>query len=277
MHPMINIATKAARKAGSIMLRHIDCLDTITVSKKGHNDFVSEIDRQCEQVIIDTIHAVYPQHGILGEESGRHSGDEVTWVIDPLDGTLNYLHGFPHFCVSIAVKRQDRLEHGLVYDPLREELFTATRGQGAQLNGKRLRVSKCSHLRDALLGTGFPGRDLAHLDTYIDTYRTLIPSVRGIRRAGSAALDLVYVAAGRLDGFWERGLQEWDVAAGILLVEEAGGLASDVLGDTDASRTGNVLAATPGVFNELLRVVRSISHAPSTSNGNDAPRSPSAR
>lgn len=256
MHPMINIATKAARKAGNIMLRYIDRLDTISVEQKGHNDFVSEIDRQCEQVIIDTVHAAYPDHGILGEESGHHAGDDFTWVIDPLDGTLNYLHGFPHFCVSIAVKRKDQLEQGLVYDPLREELFTATRGQGAQLNGKRIRVSKCNHLNMALLATGFPARNLAELDLYLDTYRALIGKVSGVRRTGSAALDLAYVAAGRCDGFWEFGLGEWDMAAGAVLVQESGGVTSDAAGTDSYLRTGSIVAANPRVAEEVLSAIR---------------------
>ena len=202
MQPMLNIAVRAARSAGNIIARSIDRLDQLTVTVKSENDFVSEVDRQAEQEIIHTIRRAYPNHGILGEETGEHAGDDFVWIIDPLDGTTNFLHGFPQFAVSIGIKHKGRMEHAVVYDPLRQELFTASRGGGAQLNDRRIRVSKHAELDAALLGTGFPFKQQHYLDVYLDTFKALFPMTAGIRRAGSAALDLAYVAAGRFDGFW---------------------------------------------------------------------------
>ena len=255
--PLMNIAVRAARAAGRIILRHVDRVDMLDVTSKGHNDFVSQVDRQAEQAIIETVHHVYPGHGILGEESGAHEGDDYLWIIDPLDGTTNYLHGFPQFAVSVAVQRRGVLEEAVVYDPLREEMFTATRGDGAVLNQKRLRVSSRRRLDESLIGTGFPFRDMDNLERYLDTFKKLVPETAGIRRAVSAALDLAYVAAGRLDGFWEFGLHPWDMAAGVLLIREAGGLVSDTSGGDDFMASGNLVAGTPKIHTAILEAVRS--------------------
>lgn len=256
MHPMLNIAVRAARSAGNIIVRNLDRLDTLTVQTKDRNDFVSEVDRQAEQEIIGILRKAYPEHGVLAEESGSRNGDDYQWIIDPLDGTTNYLHGFPQFSVSIGLQHKGRLEQAVVYDPLRQELFTATRGAGAMLNDRRIRVTSRKSLDGALLGTGFPFKSQQHLDAYLDMFRALFPRTAGIRRPGSAALDLAYVAAGRLDGFWEIGLSIWDMAAGVLLIQEAGGLSSDFLGGHDFLKRGNLVAGNPKVFAEILKAIR---------------------
>ncbi len=256
MHPMVNIAIRAARSAASVLLRYYEHTDTLNVTAKGRNEFVSEVDRSAERTIIDVLRSKYPDHGILAEESGNHAGDEYQWIIDPLDGTTNYLHGFPQFSISIALKHRGRLEHGLVYDPLREEMFTASRGAGAQLNDRKLRVTARKGLEGGLLGTGFPYRDHSHLDAYMAMFRALLEDTAGIRRPGSAALDLAYVAAGRLDGFWELGLAPWDIAAGVLLVREAGGMVTDIAGGERYLDTGNLIAGGIKVHNAMLRAIR---------------------
>ena len=256
MHPMLNIAVRAARSAGNIIVRNLDRLDTLTVQTKDRNDFVSEVDRQAEQEIIGILRKAYPHHGVLAEESGEQNGNDYLWIIDPLDGTTNYLHGFPQFSVSIGLQHKGRLEQGVVYDPLRQELFTATRGAGAMLNDRRIRVTSRRSLDGALLGTGFPFKSQQHLDAYLDMFRALFPRTAGIRRPGSAALDLAYVAAGRLDGFWEIGLSIWDMAAGVLLIQEAGGLSSDFVGGHDYLKSGNLVAGNPKVFAEILKAIR---------------------
>lgn len=258
MHPLLNIATRAARSAGEVILRGLERLDTVQAVEKQHNDFVTEIDKQSEKIIIDTIRKTYPNHAIIGEESGHLEGnEEMVWIIDPLDGTRNFMHGFPHFCISIAFQQKGRIEHGLIYDPVRQETFTASRGGGAQLNNRRLRVSKRSTLKGTLLGTGFPFRPTADFTAYLKTLSHLMPQTGGIRRAGSAALDLAYTAAGRLDGYWEFGLAPWDVAAGSLLVLEAGGLVSDIKGGEDYLNTGDIIAGNPKIFKAILQNVRS--------------------
>lgn len=257
MEPILNIAVKAARKAGSVIVRSISRLDSLDVTTKGPNDFVSEVDRQAEAEIIKILRRAYPSHGIMAEEGGNVEGhDDFVWIIDPLDGTTNYLHGFPQYAVSIALKHKNRLECGVIYDPLRQELFTAARGTGAQLNDRRIRVSKSKSLDGALLGTGFPFRELGHLDAYIETFRALISKTAGVRRAGAATLDLAYVACGRLDGFWEFGLKPWDMAAGVLLIKEAGGIASDLAGGNDFLTTGNIIAANPKMLKAMLQVIQ---------------------
>jgi myo-inositol-1(or 4)-monophosphatase len=258
VHPMMNIAVRAAREAGSIIARNADQIDTLTISKKAENDFVSEVDRRAEQAIIRTLHKAYPDHAILAEESGTHEGNDYEWIIDPLDGTTNFVHGFPQFAVSIALRHKNRLEQAVVYDPMREELFTASRGGGAQLNGKRIRVTDCRGLEGALLGTGIPFREehMVYMEPYLQMMQALIPGSAGIRRAGSAALDLAYVAAGRLDGFWEIGLNPWDMAAGVLLIEEAGGLISDLTGKASHLQSGDVVAANPRLFKAMLQKIR---------------------
>lgn len=256
MHPMMNIAVRAARSAGNILLRYYERTDTLTITQKGLNDFVSEVDRASEQAIIDTLRGSYPNHAILAEESGSKSGNEFQWIIDPLDGTTNYLHGFPQFSISIALKHKGVLEHGLVYDPLRDEMFTASRGDGALLNDRRIRVTNRKSLDGALLGTGFPYRDQSNLDAYLGMFRALIKDTAGIRRPGSAALDLAYVAAGRLDGFWELGLSEWDFAAGALLVKEAGGTVSDINGGGRFFETGNIIAGGLRLHSAMSNAIR---------------------
>jgi len=254
---MINIAVRAARNAGNVLLRYFEHTDTLTVTSKGANDFVTEVDRSAERAIIDVLRDKYPHHAILAEESGDHKGDEeYQWVIDPLDGTTNYLHGFPQFSISIALKYRGRVEHAVVYDPLREELFTASRGSGALLNDRRIRVTKRKGLEGALVGTGFPYRYHDHLDAYLGMFRDIIMQTAGIRRPGSAALDLAYVAAGRYDGFWELGLAEWDLAAGALLVKEAGGIVTDIGGGDRYLETGNIIAGGPKHHHALLRAIQ---------------------
>jgi len=257
MNPMLNIAVNAARNAGDIIVKHLNRLDRLTVTSKDRNDFVSEVDRQAEDEIIAVIRKAYPGHGILAEESGQHQGsDEYEWIIDPLDGTTDFLHGYPQFAVSIALRHKGKLEQAVIYDPMRQELFTASRGSGAFLDNRRIRVSQQKGLEGALLGTGFPYKDMQHLDAYLDMFRALITEVAGIRRPGSAALDLAYVAAGRFDGFWEIGLNPWDIAAGILLVREAGGLVGDLAGGHSYLETGNIVAAAPKLFPAILREIR---------------------
>ncbi len=256
MHALLNIAVSAARKAGSFISRALERVDTLQVDSKGYNDFVSEVDRRAEQEIIQIIHKAYPHHAILAEESGEHGDNDAVWIIDPLDGTTNFLHGFPQFAVSIALRHNGRMEVGVVYDPLRDELFTAVRGSGAQLNDRRIRVSKAKGLDGTLIGTGFPFRDQTYIDAYLGMFKALLPRTAGIRRAGSAALDLAYVAAGRLDGFWEIGLKPWDMAAGILLIQEAGGVVGDLRGGADFFTNGNVVTGNPRVFEALIAAVQ---------------------
>ncbi|MDX1434010.1 MAG: inositol monophosphatase family protein [Gammaproteobacteria bacterium] len=259
MHPMLNIAVRAARSAGALIVRYLERVDSLTVTTKQRNEFVSEVDREAEAIIIDTIHKAYPGHAVLAEESGGHGRHEYRWIIDPLDGTTNYLHGFPQFAVSIALEYRGRLDQGVIFDPLRQELFTASRGEGARLDERRMRVSNRASLRDALLGTGFPFRRLQDLDTYIATFRALVPRTAGVRRAGAAALDLAYVAAGRLDGFWEFGLEPWDMAAGVLMIQEAGGMVCDAAGGDAHLSTGDVIAGNPKVLREMVKLIKPIS------------------
>ena len=256
MHPTLNIAVRAARSAGNVIIRNLDRLDSLAVHTKDRNDFVTEVDQQAEKEIINILRKAYPGHGILAEESGLTDGDDYQWIIDPLDGTTNFLHGFPQFAVSIALRHKGRLEQAVVYDPMRQELFTATRGAGAMLNDRRIRVTKRISLEGALLGTGFPFKAQHHLDAYLDMFRALFPRTAGIRRPGSAALDLSYVAAGRLDGFWEIGLNIWDMAAGVLLIQEAGGLSSDFSGGHNYLENGNLVSGNPKVFADILKTIR---------------------
>ena len=247
----LNIGVRAARKAGELIVRQMEKVQGLPIDSKGRNDFVTEVDRKAEAVIIEVIRKAFPDHGILAEESGAHAGDEHEWIIDPLDGTTNFLHGFPQFAVSIAMRVKGRLEQAVVYDPLRGELFTATRGHGAMLNDHRIRVSRQKSLDGALLGTGFPFRSLDHLEEYLAMFRALFPVAAGIRRAGAAALDFAYVACGRLDGFWEFGLKPWDIAAGALLIKEAGGMITDMDGSDSFLASGNVVAGNPKIVKAL--------------------------
>ncbi|WP_026069500.1 inositol monophosphatase family protein [Legionella tunisiensis] len=254
MQPLLNIAITAARLAGDIIVRHLEQLDRIKVTAKSSEEYFTEVDIKAEQAIIYTIHKAYPEHGIIAEESGIHNDNaESVWIIDPLDGTTNYMHGFPFFSVSIAHKVKNRIEHAVVYDPIRHECFSASRGRGAQLNDRRIRVSKQTQLNASLLGTGFPFRNIALAQRYLPTFEALIGKCAGVRRTGSAALDLAYVASGRLDGFWEFGLRPWDIAAGSLIVKEAGGLISDLQGGENYMKQGDVVAGTPKVFKSLLQ------------------------
>jgi myo-inositol-1(or 4)-monophosphatase len=252
---MLNIAVKAARRAGNIITRASRNLDAIAFREKAVNDFVSEVGREAEEAVIRTLRDAYPAHSILAEESGASGESEYQWIIDPLDGTTNFIHGFPQYCVAIALKHRELVTQAVIYDPSRNDLFTATRGRGAFLNDQRMRVSKRTHLRASLIGTGFPFRQLEHMEVYLAILRDMMRGAAGVRRAGSAALDLAYVAAGRLDGFWEFGLSPWDMAAGALLVSEAGGLVGDLAGENRYLQTGNIVAGNPKVFVELLRAM----------------------
>jgi myo-inositol-1(or 4)-monophosphatase len=237
------------------MTRNLSRLDAIKVDNKRDRDFVSDIDRQSEYEIINIIRRAYPDHSILAEESGKTDGSAVEWIIDPLDGTTNYLHGFPQFSVSIAVRQNKVLEAAVVYDPMLQELFVATRGQGATLNDRKIRVSSRIHLDTALIGTGLPYLTHHDFDTYLQQLSKTMRAVAGIRRAGSAALDLAYVASGRLDGFWENSLNIWDIAAGVLLIQEAGGLISDTKGGSSHLETGNIACGNPKIHPQLLKLI----------------------
>src|SRR5258706_1153350 len=265
MHPMLSIAVRAARRAGSIINRASLDSGGLQVRSKQANDFVTEVDRAAEAAIIDAVRKAYPEHAILGEESGAlgpssgpgsgaDSGKaEYRWIIDPLDGTTNFIHGFPQYCVSIGVEHRGALAHAVIYDPSRNELFTASKGRGAFLNDRRIRVSKCLKLQDALVGTGFPFKELARADLYLKQLRAMMEKSSGVRRAGAAALDLAYVACGRLDAFWELGLMPWDMAAGVLLIQEAGGLVGDLDRDQGFMGSGDGCAAAAEIFSALLR------------------------
>ena len=255
MHPYLNTAVKAARRAGDIIIRGLARFEGLETASKGLNDFVTNVDRSAEAAIIETLSEAYPHHAFLAEESGASGEGEIVWIIDPLDGTTNFMHGFPVFAVSIACQMNGRMEHAVIYDPMRQELFTATRGAGAFVDNKRLRVSKQRTLQGALIGTGLPDREnLHHLDPYMAMLKAVMQKAAGVRRPGSAALDLAYVAAGRTDAFWEIGLKAWDTAAGTLLIREAGGLIATLDGG-EYKQNGNIVAGTPRVFNELLEAI----------------------
>jgi myo-inositol-1(or 4)-monophosphatase len=256
MHPLLNTAVKAARRAGNILLRNADRLERLTVETKGGNDFVTEVDRLAESEIIEILRRAYPDHAILAEESGAQPGDDYCWIIDPLDGTTNFLHSYPQYAVSIALQHKGRLEQAVIFDPHRNELYTATRGQGAHLNDRRIRVSRTQDFNRALLGTGFPFKSREYLEAWIGVFRQVAPETSGVRRAGSAALDLAHVACGRFDAFWEFGLRPWDMAAGCLLIEEAGGLVGDPAGGQAHLRTGLLVAGNPKIYPELLKRTR---------------------
>ena len=260
--PQINIALRAAREAGRMIRNAAEDTRRFEVTKKGHNDFVSEVDHASEAILVRALQKAYPDHAIRAEEQGLIPGNngesEWEWVIDPLDGTTNFLHDFPQYCISMALKHKGRLEHAVIYDPLREEEFTASRGRGALLNGRRIRVSNRKGLEGALLGTGFPFRkdQEKHLDAYMAMLREFIGVTSGIRRPGSAALDLAWVAAGRMDGFFEIGLQEWDIAGGCLLITEAGGLVGDLSGGHEHLNSGNIVGGAPKVFKAMLQTIQ---------------------
>jgi len=258
LHPMLTTAVKAARRAGSVINRGARDLDLLTVTAKGPKDYVSEVDHAAEAAIVQTLHATYPDHAILAEEGTAHGANaaaEHVWIIDPLDGTTNFLHGFPQYCVSIALQHKGQITQAVIYDPVRNDLFTATRGRGAFLNDRRIRVSRRQHLKECLIGTGFPFRDGSNLDVYVRMFKAMTVESAGIRRPGSAALDLAYVAAGYYDGFWEVGLNPWDVAAGSLLIVEAGGLVGDLDGEAKYLYGGRVIAANPRIFAQMVKLL----------------------
>ena len=257
MHPTLNIAVKAARRAGSIITRASEDIGSLTINNKGFNDFVSEVDLASEKEIIRVLKTAYPDHAFLGEESGlTHQADNI-WIIDPLDGTTNFLHGFPQYCISIALEQKGEITQAVIYDPNRNDLFTATKGQGAYLNQRRIRVSNKSKLKDSILGTGFPFRDFQHLPVYLKIFEEVVRGTSGIRRPGSAALDLAYVAAGWFDGFFEINLSKWDIAAGGLLVTEAGGIVSDFSEKEGWIESGNIVATTPKIYEPLIKIIQS--------------------
>ncbi len=255
MHALLNIAVRAARAAGEVIIRSLNRLESLTVTSKGRNDFVTEVDHAAEAEIIKLIRKNYPSHAFLAEDSGRTGDSDTIWIIDPLDGTTNFLHGYPTFAVSIACQIKGRLEHGVVYDPISQEIFSASRGAGAHLDNRRIRVSKQRGLEGALIGTGFPYRaNTRYLDAYLAMLRAVMEHTAGIRRPGSAALDLAYVAAGRTDAFWEIGLSPWDTAAGTLLIQEAGGRIGTLSGG-EYRQGGNIVAGTPKVYAALLELL----------------------
>jgi myo-inositol-1(or 4)-monophosphatase len=272
LHPMLNIAIKAARAAGAIINRGSQDLDLLTVTSKGPNDFVSEVDQAAEAVIIETLLTAYPGHGILAEESGREHGaknSEFTWIIDPLDGTTNFLHGFPVYCVSIALAHRGVVQQAVVYDPTRNDLFYASRGRGAYLNDKRLRVSKRTRLADSLIGTGFPFRRGDNFQRYLKMFEAVMTQCAGLRRPGAAALDLCYVAAGWYDGFFETGLNPWDMAAGSLIITEAGGLVGNFTGESDFLYQRELVCGTPKVYGQLVALLSPFSRAIKNDEAND--------
>ena len=257
--PMLNTAIKAARRGASVISRASFDLSVLKVSKKQHNDFVTEVDQAAEEAIIDVLKKAYPDHAILAEESGAsdnlHDDNENVWIIDPLDGTTNFIHGFPQYCISIALQQRGQITQAVVYDPTRNDLFTASKGAGAYLNEKRIRVSKRDKIADALIGTGFPFRDTKGLDEYVKMFRIMTENCAGLRRPGAAALDLAYVACGRLDGFFEKGLKPWDIAAGSLLITEAGGIVGTFDGEADYLYKGDVIAGNPKVFSQQVNLL----------------------
>ena len=256
---MLNTAVKAARKAGAIINRASLDLDQLTVRSKQDRDYVSEVDQMAERAIIETLLDAYPNHGILAEESGTseaRNGEDYQWIIDPLDGTTNFLHGVPQYSVSIALKHKGQITQAVVFDPARNELFTASRGRGATLNDRRIRASKRAKLAECLIGTGFPFRDFTFTEAYINMFRDMMKATSGLRRPGSAALDLAWVACGRYDGFWEMKLNQWDMAAGALLILEAGGLVTGIDGEDSYMDSGAIVAGTPKIFPELLKTLQ---------------------
>jgi myo-inositol-1(or 4)-monophosphatase len=260
MNPAVKIAVRAAYKAGDIILQNHNKISSLSIENKAEHDFVSEVDKMAEKVIVDELKKSFPKDGILGEEGGETIGEsDCVWIIDPLDGTTNYLHGFPQYAISIAMFEGGVPTHGVVYDPFKNELFYASKGEGAFLESdkteQRIRVSDEADMSKTLIGTGFPFKAPEYLDCYLDTFKAIHPKVAGIRRAGSAALDLAYIASGRMDGFWEVALEKWDIAAGVLLVKEAGGFVGDFSGRDDYMNTGNVIAGNKSVFKEIIKTI----------------------
>lgn len=258
MHPMLNIAIRAARSAGKVIMRASEQLEKVQAEQKGTNDLVTNVDREAEQAILEVIAKAFPEHGFICEEAGvlGNAKSDHQWIIDPLDGTTNFVKGIPHFAVSIAVQINGKTEHGVVFDPVRDEVFCASRGAGAQLNTYRLRVGKSRDLKGTVLATGFPFKVKHHKETYLAMFSDMFEDTADMRRNGSAALDLAYVASGRVDGFWEIGLKPWDTAAGELLVKEAGGLVSDFTGGHGHQTSGNIVAGNAKVLKAILAKMR---------------------
>ena len=258
MNPMLNIAIRAARRAGNVIAKNYERRDDIQTSKKGINDYVTSVDKAAEAEIIDIIQKSYPDHTIISEERGTLEGkdSDIQWVIDPLDGTTNFVKGLPHFSVSIAIRVKNRTEVGVVYDPIRNELFTAVRGEGAKLNEVRLRVDSQNELNGAILATGFPFKQPSLMPTQFAIMNNLIDEAADFRRTGSAALDLCYVASGRVDGYFEMGLKPWDCAEGDLIVREAGGLVCDFNAGHGYLRSGNIVAAPARILKEMLNKIQ---------------------
>ncbi|MBU6460132.1 MAG: inositol monophosphatase [Proteobacteria bacterium] len=256
MHPMLSIAVKAARRASNIINRAASNVDLIHVTSKGPADYVSEVDKASEAAIIETLSSSYPSHAFIGEESGNQGDSEYVWIIDPLDGTTNFLHGLPHYAISIALKHRGILTQAVIYDPNRNELFTATRGAGAFLNDRRIRVSRCTKISDSLIGTGFPFREFSSVNRYLAIFHETMKKCAGLRRPGAASLDLAYVASGRYDAFFESGLGIWDIAAGALLIQEAGGICTDWDGEDNFLEKGQIICGNPKVFSQMLNIIR---------------------
>ena len=267
MHPMLNVAIKAARRAGNIINRASLNSERIQVTRKQHNDFVTEVDQAAEAAIIETLKDAFPDHGFLAEETGEIPGSSMAdqpshiWIIDPLDGTTNFIHGFPQYAVSIALAVDGITQQAVVYDPNRDELFTATRGAGAYVNNRRLRVAGRLKMSEALIGTGFPYREDQDVEAYLEIFAQMTRQCAGLRRPGAASLDLAYVAAGRLDAFFEQGLKPWDMAAGALLITEAGGLVGNYAGEESYLNTGEIMAGNPRLFGQLVTTLRKYSKA----------------
>ena len=254
MHPMLNIAIRAARAAGNIIANGFDNQTDLQIEAKGDNDYVTSVDKEAEQAIIYKIKQSYPEHSFVGEEGGVVDGDnDFKWIIDPLDGTTNFIKGIPHFAVSIALMHKGRLDQGVIFDPIRGELFTASRGAGAQLNGFRIRASTAKELSQTILATSFPYKNKTSLPQYQESFNKIFMQAGDIRRSGSAALDLAYVASGRYDGYWERGLKPWDIAAGELMVRESGGLVTDFSGGNDPMHKGEIIAGSPKIVQILAK------------------------
>ncbi|MCY7294742.1 inositol-1-monophosphatase [Alteromonas sp. a30] len=257
MHPMLNIAVRAARAAGDMIARSFESEVDIKPERKGDNDYVTKIDREAEQLIISKIKQSYPDHSFVGEESGITDGSEdFKWIIDPLDGTTNFVMGVPHFAVSIALMYKGKLDQAVIFDPIRHELFTASRGKGAQMNNYRLRVNTLKDLEGTLLATGFPYKNKEGANEAIQRFSQIYPLVGDIRSSGSSALDMAYVASGRLDGYWEKGVKPWDIAAGELIVKEAGGLVTDFNGGHEHFRSGEIVAGHPKVVQKIVRLIK---------------------
>lgn len=254
-HPHMNVAIAAAEKAGEIMRRQLQNVHSIPVTRKDRHDFVSEVDHACEAEIVREIKRFFPDHAFLAEESGASGESDYTWIIDPLDGTSNYLHGIPHFAVSISQQFQGRTEHAVVYDPLRDEMFTSTRGSGAYLNKTRVRVSPRLELDGAILATAFPFRERQHMKAYMSMFNRLWEHAEDFRRAGTASLDLAYVAAGRYDGYFEIGIKPWDISAGALLVREAGGVVADFTGNDKVEECSTIIAAPYKIMTAMRKII----------------------